>query len=79
MICAVRGISFTALMDNHASRDKIRTVEAFGAQVKLVGDGDGALATDVRDAEAKRIAMGSDKTYWTEQHNNDANSQGEGL
>lgn len=76
MICAELGIDFTALMDNHASQDKIRTVEAFGGKVKIVGDGDGSLATDVRDAEAARLSNKKPNTYWTEQHNNDANSRG---
>ncbi|WP_258878835.1 PLP-dependent cysteine synthase family protein [Paraburkholderia sp. BL6669N2] len=75
MISAVRGINFTALMDSHASPDKILTVRALGSNVRTVGSGDGALATDVRDREAMRMSAEED-AYWTEQHNNPANSAG---
>jgi len=75
MISAVRSFEFTALMDSHASLDKILTVRAFGSDVRVVGNSDGALATDERDEEAKRIAS-EDGAHWTEQHNNPANADG---
>ncbi|TIT09299.1 MAG: cysteine synthase family protein [Mesorhizobium sp.] len=75
MISAVRRVEFTALMDSHASSDKILTVRAFGSNVRVVGRGDGALATDERDEEAMRIAL-EEGAYWTEQHNNSANATG---
>ncbi|NVH78226.1 PLP-dependent cysteine synthase family protein [Paraburkholderia sp. JPY432] len=75
MISAVRRINFTALMDSHASLDKIRTVRAFGSNVQTVGGGDGVLATDIRDREAMRISC-EEGAYWTEQHNNPANAAG---
>ncbi|MFC0804486.1 PLP-dependent cysteine synthase family protein [Ensifer sp. P24N7] len=79
MISAVRRLVFTALMDSHASLDKILTVRAFGGDVRVVGKSDGALATDERDEEAKRIAT-EEGAHWTEQHNNPANATGyEGL
>ncbi|MEX3954317.1 PLP-dependent cysteine synthase family protein [Paraburkholderia sp. EG287A] len=75
MISAVRRIKFTALMDTHASLEKILTVRAFGSNVRVVGSGDGALATDMRDREAMRISI-EEGSYWTEQHNNPANPAG---
>lgn len=75
MISAVRRLEFTALMDSHASFDKIVTVRAFGSNVRVVGSGDGALATDQRDEEARRIAL-EEGANWTEQHNNPANAAG---
>ncbi|PDT34696.1 MULTISPECIES: PLP-dependent cysteine synthase family protein [Sinorhizobium] len=75
MISAVRGLEFTALMDSHASLDKICTVRAFGSNVRVVGGGDGALATDQRDEEARRVAI-EEGANWTEQHNNPANAAG---
>jgi cystathionine beta-synthase len=74
MISAVRGLEFTALMDTHASADKIRMVRALGGDVRVVG-GEGELATDERDNEAMRIAT-EEGAYWTEQHNNPANAAG---
>lgn len=75
MISAVRRLEFTALMDSHASPDKILTVRAFGSTVRLVGSGDGTLATDERDEEAMRMAT-EEGACWTEQHNNPANAAG---
>ncbi|RWA78236.1 PLP-dependent cysteine synthase family protein [Mesorhizobium sp.] len=75
MISAVRRLDFTALMDSHASLDKILTVRAFGSSVQIVGNDDGALATDQRDEQARRVAVEED-AYWTEQHNNPANADG---
>ncbi|RUU05820.1 cysteine synthase family protein [Mesorhizobium sp. USDA-HM6] len=75
MISAVRRLRFTALMDSHASVDKVLTVRAFGSNVRVVGSDDGGLATEERDREARRIAVEED-AYWTEQHNNPANAAG---
>ncbi|MDX8507278.1 PLP-dependent cysteine synthase family protein [Mesorhizobium captivum] len=75
MISAVRRLEFTALMDSHASLDKILTVRAFGSHVQIVGNDDGALATDERDEQARRFAI-QNCYYWTEQHNNPANAAG---
>ncbi|MBP0596148.1 PLP-dependent cysteine synthase family protein [Paraburkholderia sp. LEh10] len=75
MISAVRKINFTALMDSHASPDKVLTVRAFGSKVQIVGGDDGLLATDMRDREAMRKSM-EEGAYWTEQHNNPANARG---
>ncbi|APA87175.1 cysteine synthase family protein [Paraburkholderia sprentiae WSM5005] len=75
MIAAARKIRFTALMDSHASLDKILTIRAFGSNVRVVGSGDGVLETDIRDREAMRISI-EEGAYWTEQHNNPANAAG---
>lgn len=75
MIAAVLGAEFTALMDGHASADKVNTVRAFGGSVRLVSGTTGELATDARDALARKM---SDEPglFWTEQHNNPANGAG---
>ena len=75
MIAAVRGLEFTALMDTHATTDKICTVSALGGVVRIVGDDHGALATNERDKEAERISKEAG-AVWTEQHNNPSNPEG---
>lgn len=76
MLCAARGWEFTAIMDGHASKDKVRVVQAFGGHVEFVGGEAGELSTAVRDAKAKHIAETADDTFWTAQHDNPANSAG---
>ncbi|WP_332606139.1 PLP-dependent cysteine synthase family protein [Acinetobacter sp. ESBL14] len=72
MIAAERGYEFTAVVDQHASKDKLYAMQAMGAKLHYVGEHDG-LATADRDATAERIARECG-AYWTEQHNNPANA-----
>lgn len=77
LIAAERGYRFTAVVDRHASKDKLRAMQAFGAELVYVGDGDGdALATADREALAQRLAAADATSIWTEQHNNPANAHG---
>lgn len=76
LIAAERGYRFTAVVDNHSSRDKLRVMRAFGAQFAFATEGSSdKLATAERDALAARLAAEED-AYWTEQHNNPANPNG---
>ncbi len=75
LIAAERGYRFTAVVDHHASAEKLRGMQAFGAQLVRVGSPDGGLATADRDATAARIAR-EQGAYWTQQHNNPANANG---
>ncbi|MBW8832484.1 MAG: cysteine synthase family protein [Burkholderiales bacterium] len=76
LLAAERGYRFTAVVDHHASKDKLRAMQAFGAELLYVNEepGDG-LATADREALAERIAA-EQGAYWTEQHNNPANANG---
>jgi cystathionine beta-synthase len=75
LIAAERGYRFTAVVDRHSSRDKLRAMQAFGAELMYVeGDGD-ALSTADRETLAARVAA-EQGAYWTEQHNNPANASG---
>lgn len=56
LIAAERGYRFTAVVDHHSSVDKLRGMQAFGAQLVRVGSPEGGLATADRDATAERIA-----------------------
>jgi cystathionine beta-synthase len=75
LLAAERGYRFTAVVDRHASQDKLRAMQAFGAQLVYVSEGD-VLATADREALAERMAAGDPNSIWTEQHNNPANGNG---
>lgn len=76
MLCAERGYRFTALVDNHAAKEKINNMKAFGAEVICVSEeGSDDLATAVRDNLAQKLAT-EQGAYWTAQHRNFANSRG---
>ncbi|KVN65749.1 cysteine synthase family protein [Burkholderia anthina] len=75
LLSAERGYRFTAVVDRHASKDKLRAMQAFGAALVYVSDGD-EIATADRDALAKRMAADDPDGIWTEQHNNPANGNG---
>jgi cystathionine beta-synthase len=77
VIAAERGYRFTAVVDHHACRDKLRAMKAMGAQlVYVTADGDDNLATAAREELAARMAEGVDNTIFTEQHNNPSNAVG---
>lgn len=76
MLCASKNWQFTAIMDGHASMDKVLAVQALGGTVRFVGANDGELSTALRDAEARRLAESNDGIFWTAQHDNPANSAG---
>lgn len=76
LLAAERGYRFTALVDNHAAKEKISNMKAFGAEVICVSEaGDDSLSTDIRDAMAAKLAK-EQGAFWTAQHNNFANSRG---
>ena len=75
LLAAERGYRFTAVVDRHASKDKLRAMQAFGAELVYVSEGD-ALATADREALAERMAADDPDSIWTEQHNNPANGNG---
>ncbi|WXL24106.1 cysteine synthase family protein [Ectopseudomonas mendocina] len=75
LIAAERGYRFTAVVDHHSSIEKLRGMQAYGAELVRVGSPEGGLATADRDATAERIAH-EHGAYWTQQHNNPGNANG---
>ncbi|WP_020591735.1 PLP-dependent cysteine synthase family protein [Kiloniella laminariae] len=77
-IAAERGYRFTAIVDSHAAKDKLRAMRALGADIVFVDEDsdDGELSTALRDETAARIAAEDPGSFWTEQHNNRANPDG---
>jgi len=78
VLAAERGYSFTAVVDRHACRDKLRAMTALGAELIYVTDDDGdeSLATAAREDLAERLAAETPNTVFTEQHNNPSNADG---
>jgi len=77
VVAAERGYRFTAVVDHHACKDKLRAMRAMGAELVFVAaEGDDDLATSAREDLAEEMAAGQAGAYFTEQHNNDANAVG---
>ncbi len=77
VLAAERGYAFTAVVDRHACRDKLRAMTALGAElVYVTDDGDENLATAAREELAEQLAAASDNAVFTEQHNNPSNAAG---
>lgn len=77
VIAAERGYRFTAVVDNHACKDKLSAMRAMGVElVYVTGDGEEELATSAREDLAARLAKDADNTIFTEQHNNPSNALG---
>ncbi|MFD5762684.1 cysteine synthase family protein, partial [Streptomyces sp. NPDC127044] len=77
VVAAERGYTFTAVVDHHASADKLRAMKALGTEL-VYGDDRGSeeLATAAREELAEEMARGQDNTIFTEQHNNPSNGVG---
>lgn len=77
VVAAERGYRFTAVVDHHACKDKLRAMQAMGTELVYVADdGDDSLATSAREDLAEAMAAARADAYFTEQHNNDANAVG---
>jgi cysteine synthase len=75
MVCAVKGYRFAPLSSDAFALEKIRTMEAFGAEVEIVPSDGGKVTPGLFDRFRARIAVLKDEpnTFWTDQfHNADA-------
>jgi len=75
MVCAAKGYRFVVLSSDAFSQEKLRTMQAFGAELRLVPSEGGAVTPKLFDtfrAEIAKLAAEPD-TFWTDQfHNDDA-------
>jgi cystathionine beta-synthase len=78
MVAAERGYRFVAVVDHHASKDKLRVMRAFGAELVLVGEADEAdrVATAAREARANELEKTVRGAVWLRQADNPANAAG---
>jgi cysteine synthase A len=75
MVCAVKGYAFAPLSSDAFAREKIQTMEAFGAEVEIVPSDGGNVTPALFDRFKARIAALNEDpaTFWTDQfHNADA-------
>src|SRR5215813_2305445 len=75
MVCAAKGYQFIALSSDAFAREKLQTMAAFGAEVRIVPSDGGKVTPALFErfrAQIKTLAAEPD-TYWTDQfHNVDA-------
>jgi len=75
MVCAAKGYRFVVLSSDAFAREKLLTMEAFGAELRLVPSDGGKVTPALFERFKKEIAVLADEpgTFWTDQfHNADA-------
>lgn len=75
LVAIERGYKFTAIVDHHASRDKLRAMRALGVNlVYAEGKGDGPSTVERRRLAGQIVeATGA---FWPDQHHNPDNNRG---
>ena len=74
-VCSVKGYALKLVSSDAFSQEKLRTMQAFGADLTIVPSVGGAVTPDlfVRMREAVQSIMAEGNAYWTDQfHNEDA-------
>lgn len=71
-ICALKGYRFQVVSSDAFAEEKLRTMQAFGADLTIVPSQDGKITPDLipRMIEKARELAQADNTYWTDQFNN---------
>ncbi|HET8698268.1 MAG TPA: cysteine synthase family protein [Gammaproteobacteria bacterium] len=75
MVCAAKGYRFVALSSDAFAREKLTTMRAFGAEVRIVPSDGGNVTPALFERFREEIAMlaAEPDTFWTDQfHNEDA-------
>jgi cysteine synthase A len=75
MVCAAKGYRFVVLSSDAFAREKLLTMEAFGAELRMVPSDGGAVTPALFERFRKEIALLASEpdTFWTDQfHNEDA-------
>lgn len=75
LVALERGYTFTAVVDHHASRDKLRAMKAMGANLIFVeGNGNGPSTVQRRRMAEEIVAETG--AFWPDQHHNPNNNRG---
>lgn len=71
-VCAVKGYRFHVVTSDAFAREKLRTMEAFGAELVIVPSSGGMITPDLipRMIEVAREMAQEPNTFWTDQFNN---------
>src|SRR4249920_144490 len=75
MVCAAKGYRFVVLSSDAFSREKLLTMQAFGAELRLVPSDGGKVTPGLFERFKREIAVLANEpdTFWTDQfHNEDA-------
>ena len=75
MVCAAKGYRFVVLSSDAFSREKLLTMQAFGAELRMVPSDGGKVTPALFERFKKEIAVlaAEPDTFWTDQfHNDDA-------
>src|SRR5436309_13773276 len=75
MVCAAKGYRFVVLSSDAFSREKLLTMQAFGAELRMVPSDGGKVTPALFERFKKEIAVLANEpnTFWTDQfHNDDA-------
>lgn len=75
MVCAARGYRFVVLSSDAFAREKLLTMEALGAELRMVPSDGGKVTPALFERFKKEIAVlaSEPNTFWTDQfHNDDA-------
>jgi cysteine synthase A len=75
MVCAAKGYRFVVLSSDAFSREKLLTMEALGAELRMVPSDGGKVTPGLFERFKKEIAVLANEpdTFWTDQfHNEDA-------
>lgn len=72
MVCAAKGYTFVVLSSDAFAREKLQTMAAFGADVRLVPSDGGTVTPALfeRFKQAIRLLAAEPDTFWTDQFNN---------
>lgn len=77
LMAVEHGYRFTAVVDHHAAKDKLRAMAALGADLVYVGGTHTAGPQTVeRRKRAAELAAAEDDAFWPDQHNNPGNTEG---
>lgn len=69
---AIKGYKFIAVVDHHASKEKIDMIKAYGGEIVVVGDGykDNEVAVIEREKTAKRMSEEIENAFFPNQADN---------
>ena len=78
MVCAAKRYRFVVLSSDAFAKEKLLTMEAFGAELHMVPSDGGKVTPALFERFKKEIAIlaGEPNTYWTDQFNNQDAIQG---
>ena len=70
-VCAVKGYQFRAITSDAFAKEKLQTIQLFGAELEIVPSVNGAITPDLFERmEARVLQLQGEGCYWTKQFEN---------